>query len=189
MIVCAVNGKDASVLATILEEHCAYVVDASLKLPLKDISSSCSNLCKRSGGSVLYVNNYESLKNFSFDSIWKAFTANFPFVVELMNVIIGNDSSCIEDTNRELSVKYSFLYSTLTSERWHELNLVKRVNTVLVIEGRCTKQVLKYFMLRMTLMLVTPFKFLLVICKTAVVTRIMDMITQAEFNLMFDQLL
>ena len=29
----------------------------------------------------------------------------------------------------------------LMSERWHELNLVKRVNTVLIIESECTKQV------------------------------------------------
>ena len=169
MIVCAVNCKDAFVLATILKEHCANVVDALLKLLRKDIRSSCSNLCKRSGGSVLYGNNYESLKDFSFDSIWKEFTANFPFLVELMNAIVGNDLSCIEDTNRELRVKYSFLYSILMNERWHELSLVKRVNTVLVIEGGCTKQVLKYFMLLMASMLVTPFKFLLVIsmlCKT-----------------------
>ena len=120
-------------------------------------------------GSVLYGNNYDSLKDFSFDNIWGEFTANFPFLVELMNAIAGNDSSCIEDTNRELRVKYSFLYSILMSERWHELSLVKRVNTVLVIEGGCTKQVLKYFILLMTLMLVTPFKFLLAIsmlCKT-----------------------
>ena len=27
------------------------------------------------------------------------------------------------------------------NERWHELNLVKCVNTVLVIEGGCTKKV------------------------------------------------
>jgi len=38
-------------------------------------------------------------------------------------------------------VKYSFLYSILMNERWHELNLVKRVNTVLIIEGGCTKKV------------------------------------------------
>ena len=44
MIVCAVNYKDASVLATILKEHCANVVDALLKLLLKDSRSSCSNL-------------------------------------------------------------------------------------------------------------------------------------------------
>ena len=41
----------------------------------------------------------------------------------------------------EFQVKNSFLYSILMNERWHELNLVNRVNTVLIIEGGCTKKV------------------------------------------------
>ena len=57
-----------------------------------------------------------------------------------MNAVSGKENSVVEK-QIELQVKYSFLYPILMSERWHELNLVKRVNTVLIIEGECTKHV------------------------------------------------
>lgn len=59
----------------------------------------------------------------------------------MMNSVTGNECS-IEDTKHGLQVKYCFLYSVLMKERWHELNLLKRVNTILVIEGGCTKHVI-----------------------------------------------
>jgi hypothetical protein len=65
---------------------------------------------------------------------------NFPMLVEFMSAIAGEERK-MEDIGESLRVKYSFLYSILMSERWHELNLVKRVNTVLIVEGGCTKQV------------------------------------------------
>lgn len=52
-----------------------------------------------------------------------------------MNVV-SNNGIDIESTKDKLKVKYSFLYSILISERWHELSLVKRVNTVLLIEAQ-----------------------------------------------------
>ena len=139
----ALNAKDASVLAIILKEHYANVVGALRKLFVKDVSVLCAKLCKRSEGSVLYGNNYNSLKEFSFHKIWQELKATFPFLVDLMNAVAREEKS-IEDTRQELRVKYSFLYSILMNERWHELNLLKRVNTVLVIEGGCTKQVMVF---------------------------------------------
>ena len=130
----ALNAKDASVLAIIPKEHCDNVVDALWKLLAKHVSVSCAKLCKRSDSSVLYGNYYNSLKEFSFDKIWHELKATFPFLVDLMNAVAGEEKS-IEDIRQGSRVKYSFLYSILMNERWHELNLVKRVNTVLVIEG------------------------------------------------------
>ena len=139
MITRALNAKDANVLAFILKEHCENVVTALQKLLAKDVSISSAKLCKRSQGSVLYSNDYESLKDFSYSKIWMEFKDNFALLIEFMNAISGEKS--IEDMSEIKRVKYSFLYSVLMNERWHELNLVKRVNTVLVIEGGCTKQV------------------------------------------------
>ena len=68
---------------------------------------------------------------------------NFPMLVEFMSAIAGEERK-MEDIGESLRVKYSFLYSILMSERWHELNLIKLVNTVLIVEGRCTKQVQMY---------------------------------------------
>ena len=140
MIARALIAKDVYVLAVILKEHCANVVDALQKLLVKDASVACAKLCKRSGGSALYGNDYDSLNDFRFDKIWEELTGNLPFLIDLMNAVAGEEKS-IEDTRQDLRVRYNFLYSILMSERWHELNLVKRVNTVLVIEGGCSKQV------------------------------------------------
>ena len=57
-----------------------------------------------------------------------------------MNAVSGKENS-VAETKLEVQVKYSFLYLILMNERWHELNLVKRVNTILIIEGGCTKKV------------------------------------------------
>lgn len=45
----------------------------------------------------------------------------------------------IEDTRQDARVEYSLMYSVLMNESWHEINLVKRVNTALVYESGCTK--------------------------------------------------
>ena len=80
------------------------------------------------------------MKNFDFNKVWLELKTNFPFLVELMNAVSGKVNSDTE-TKLELQVKYSFFSSILMNERWHELNLVKRVNTVLIVESGCTKKV------------------------------------------------
>ena len=136
----ALNAQDATVLAFIMKEHCKNVVAALRKLLIRDIRITSAKLCKRSNGSVLYGNDYDSLKEFSFDKIWLEFKSNYPFLIELMNAVAGEVED-IEDITKSLRIKLSFVYSILMNERWHELNMVKRVNTVLVIDGGCTKQV------------------------------------------------
>ena len=140
MIVEAVSHKGAVVLAAILKDHCPSVVKELKKTVSEELKTSCAKLCKRSHGSVLYGNDYDSMKDFDFGKVWLELKTNLPFLVELMNAVSGKENS-VAETKLELQVKYSFLYSILMNERWHELNLVKRVNTVLVIEGGCTKKV------------------------------------------------
>ena len=140
IIVQAVSHKDVTVLAAILKDHCPSVVKELKKTVTEELKTSCAKLCKRSQGSVLYGNDYDSMKEFDFNKVWLELKTNFPFLVEVMNAVSVNENS-VAETKLELQVKYSFLYSILMNERWHELNLVKRVNTVLVIEGGCTKKV------------------------------------------------
>ena len=140
MIVQAVSHKDATVLAAILKDHCPGVLKELKKTIREELKTSCAKLCKRSQGSVLYGNDYDSMKDFDFNKVWLELKTNLPYLVELMNAVSGKENS-VAETKLELQVKYSFLYSILMNERWHELNLVKRVNTVLIIEGGCTKKV------------------------------------------------
>ena len=137
-IIQAAESKQAVVLAHIIKEYCPIVL-ASLKKSMVDVSLSCKNLCKRSGGSVLFGTTYESLKEFDFDLIWNEMATKIPFLLDIFNAVSGKNG-LIESATR---VKYGFAYSILMNERWHKLSLVKRANTVLVIEGGCTKQVWK----------------------------------------------
>lgn len=81
-------------------------------------------------------NSYECLTDFSFDSVWNEMESNIPFVINVMNAVCWKSY-----TSADLGVKYRFLYTTPMNERWHELSLLKHVNTVLVIKGRCAKKV------------------------------------------------
>lgn len=80
------------------------------------------------------------MNNFDLNKVWVELKTCHTYLVEIMNAVSGKKSAA--ETKRELQVKYSFLYSILMNERWHELNLVKRVNSVLIIEGGCTKKVI-----------------------------------------------
>ena len=81
------------------------------------------------------------MNNFDLNKVWVELKTSHPYLVEIMNAVSGKEKSAAE-TKCELQVNYSFLYSILMKERWHELNLVKRVNSVLIIEGGCTKKVI-----------------------------------------------
>lgn len=138
-IILAANTKQPVVVAGTIFKECPGVL-SSVKLSIVDeLKSACQNLCRRSGGSELYDKNYDSMQEFDFEKLWSEMEANVPFLVDIFNAVSGNTS--IEDVKQGLKVKYCFLYSILMHERWNELSLLKRVNTVLAIEGGCTKQV------------------------------------------------
>ena len=152
-IVRAVNSMSPSSVAGIIKQHCPNVLSELKILISEELSSACQKLCRRSDGSVLYGHKYENLKEFTFESVWNEMEKNIPFAISVMNAISGKSS-----TTEDLRVKYSFLYSILMSERWHELSVLKHVNTVLIIEGGCSKKVrclLFLFCLQISLFLCT----------------------------------
>lgn len=67
----------------------------------------CAKLCKRLQCSILYGNDYDSMKDFDFNNVWLELKTNLPFLVELMNAVSGKENSVVE-TKLELQVKYSF---------------------------------------------------------------------------------
>ena len=120
-----------------MKDHCPSVIKELKKNVGEELKISFAKLCKHSHGSVLYGNDYDSMKDFDFGKVWLELKMNLPFLVELMNAVSGRENSLAE-AKLELQVKYSFLYLILMNERWHELNLVKHVDTVLIIEGGLT---------------------------------------------------
>ena len=139
-IILTANTKQPVVVAGTIARECPSVL-STIKLSIADeLKSACKNLCRRSGGSKLYDKSYNNLQEFDFEKLWREMEANVPFLVDIFNAVSGNNNSD-EDINHGLKVKYFFLYSILMHERWNELSLLKRVNTILAIEGGCTKQV------------------------------------------------
>ena len=138
-ITVAANTKQPFVVAGTIFKECPGVL-SSVKLSIaNELKSACQSLCKRSGGSELYDKNYNSMQEFDFEKLWREMKANVLFIVDIFNAVSGNTS--IEDIKDGLKVKYCPLYSILMHKRWNELSLLKRVNTILAIEGGCTKQV------------------------------------------------
>ena len=133
-------------IADVIKQRSPSVI-AALKLAIKDeIAAACQTLCRRSDGSVLYSNrnSFETLKEFDLDRVWTEMKSNVPFFIEIMNAVSGKNLG-MENTELVVRVKFCFLYSVLMNERWHELSLLKRVNTILIIEGGCTKKVCTVF--------------------------------------------
>ena len=135
-IIKALDTNEVNMIATI-----PTIQLAAKQLILKEVDKSCKSLCKRNeNSSMLLDNSYKGLAEFSFDLLWTELLGNHRFLVDLLNSVSGkNHKAC--DTPKDLQTKYCFIYSVLMNARWHELSLVQRVNTVLIIEGGCSKQV------------------------------------------------
>ena len=141
-----VANTQPAVIADVIKQRCPSVI-AALKLAIKDeITTACQALCRRSDGSVLFSNrnSFETLKDSDFDRVWTETKTNVPFFMDIMNAVSGKNLG-MENTELDVRVKFCFLYSVLMNERWHELSLLKRVNTILIIEGGCTKKVCTVF--------------------------------------------
>ena len=65
----ALNLKPADAMAEIIRTHCPSVFLALKSAIAAEFSTACQKLCRRSQGSVLYGNSYESVMEFTFDSI------------------------------------------------------------------------------------------------------------------------
>ena len=114
-------------------------IEAEVKKSLlQKLETSCKNICKRKGKiSVLLDTSFTGIAEFKLEKLWKEMLEH-PFLIDMLNAVSGMKEANYPD---ELRLKYCFLYSTLMNIRWHELSLFQRINTVLLIEGGCSKQV------------------------------------------------
>lgn len=80
-----VKSKQATVMAAIKNYHYPSVLAAIKRSITYQVNTTCGSLCKHSGGSVLYGNDYKTLREFDFDKIWDEMKAISPFLINLMN--------------------------------------------------------------------------------------------------------
>ena len=107
---------------------------------LNKLDDSCKKLCTKTNSTVLYNTEYNNMAEFNFKTVWDEISANHPFFIDIMNAISGQHYS-FSETPEFLRIKYCFIYSILMSTRWHALTLIQRINTVMMINGGCNKNV------------------------------------------------
>ena len=112
----------------------------------KAIDESCKKLCWKANGTLLYDTDYNNMAEFDFKLLYDEIKTNLPFLIDILNTVSGQHCS-IDDTPLHLKVKYGFIYAILMNTRWHALSLLQRINTVLMIEGGCSKKVMDTYIL------------------------------------------
>lgn len=124
--------------AKLIVKSCPNILKEIEKLILTNIKETADSLCTRKeGNSILFQKDFNSLANLEFDTIFQELSEKFPFVCQILEVM-GSKSGI---TSKESVPKFGFIYSILMSTRWHELSRLKRVMTILLIEGGCSKKV------------------------------------------------
>ena len=130
-----------SSIASGIEAHCPELYSELVKRWLESKRPKFQKLCKRNGnGSILFNKSFESMENFEMNKVWDELLEHHPFLIDVMNVAskVSCEASKTPARNR---IRYCFIYSILMNLRWHELSLMQRVNTVLMIEGGGTARV------------------------------------------------
>ena len=122
--------------ANILYETCPNIINEIKQKIFQEVEVKAKELCKRKNGSVLHHKTYEDLESFNIDTIVDELSENFPFLCKLLVQL----SSKVEMVD-SIKPKLCLIYSMLMSSRWHELSFFKRVTTILLIEGGCSKKV------------------------------------------------
>ena len=110
--------------------------DATLENLLIGLDNSCMMLCNRKTPSTLYEKDFEHLKTFSIQPIWDEMKKH-PLLIDVLKTVSGSTGKI----EQPLKLKFTLIYSILMQQRWHELSLFQRVNTVQVIKGKCSKEV------------------------------------------------
>lgn len=140
----SVATKEPTAVAHIVMVKTPVVLYAVKREIVNSLSESCKkNLCRRTNGSVLYKKDYNEMSEFEFDNVWKEIVKFAPFFIDILNAVAG-EMCDLADTPASLRVKYCLVYSILMNQRWHELSLLQRINTVLMIRGGSSKQVILF---------------------------------------------
>ena len=93
----ALNSQPADAMAEIIRTHCPNVFLALQSAIAAEVRTACQKLCRRSQGSVLYGKRYESVKEFTFDSIWIEMERNIPFMIQMSAVSAKNSANISVD--------------------------------------------------------------------------------------------
>ena len=73
-----------------MKDHCPGDVEEVKKTIREELKTSCTNLCRRSQGSVFYGYDYNSMRDFDFNKIWLEPQARVKVLGTRLNEALGN---------------------------------------------------------------------------------------------------
>ena len=134
-------------VAKALFESCDNILHEIKSLMLHKVDEEAANLCKKNA-SVLYRKTYEDLSCIDFNEILTEIKTSFPFLVEMLHHLSFKNGQLDPENPDEFHPKIAMIYSIAISTRWNQLSSIKRLTTVAMIEGGCSKKV--FFLLVLT---------------------------------------
>ena len=100
------------------------------------IDKELLDVARREKKSVLRQKDYPALSSLNFHDIIDEMKTRCPTVFQILASMVRYD------INRENITSLAILYAIIMFRRCHELGRVQRVNTVLLAEGRATREVI-----------------------------------------------
>ena len=138
-ILSAVKTNQSLAIAEVISNNCPNIELAVKRKLLNNLNQPVTKLCVRKGKPTDLKNSqYEGLTEFHFNMVWKEIQDSHPFLNDIFMAATGKYGKDLPD---DLKIKFCFIYGILMNIRWHEISLVQRINTVLLIEGGCSKKV------------------------------------------------
>ena len=100
------------------------------------IEKELLDVARRENKSVLREKDYPSLSSLNFHDILDEMKTRCPTVFRILSSMVKYDS------NRENIASLVIPYAIIMFRRCHELSRVQRVNTVLLSEGKASREVI-----------------------------------------------
>ena len=80
-------------MSEIIRTHCPSVFLALKSAIAAEVRTACQKLFRRSQGSVLNGNSYESVKEFTFDSIWNEMETKIFLMIQIKSAVSAKNSA------------------------------------------------------------------------------------------------
>jgi hypothetical protein len=106
---------------------------------LNEIKQQCKKLRARSSPSVLRKTGFSGMTEFDWQKLISEMSTKCPL---LLDVILAAMNHAPTEATIDIAPRIGMCYAIMMQARNHELSLVQRMNTILLVEGNARKKVI-----------------------------------------------
>jgi hypothetical protein len=110
----------------------------SIKVLCTKIDIELVEIARREKSSLLRNRGFDGLSTTSFEEINNKMQTSCPLFHKLLSAMLESD---INNNEKKLAA-IALIYSVIMFRRFHEMSRLQRVNTILLVEGGASQQVL-----------------------------------------------